>query len=74
MRPSAAPARLALTSAGPFDPNQRLIIQESGDDGAFVYTIVDRTTGQVVTQLACETVLDMRQPDGFVPSVVAATA
>jgi hypothetical protein len=68
-QPAPAPAR---TSAS---PDQRLVIQETGELGVFVYTILDRTSGRVITQLPCETVLDLaRHPDYAAGQVVSTTA
>lgn len=58
----AAPAGRAPT--GRSDANHRLVIEESGEAGFFVYRVVDRSTGQVVTELPCETAPDVKsRPD-----------
>jgi hypothetical protein len=71
---STAFAPALTTGAGPSDPNQRLIIQDSERPGVFVYTLIDRSTGQVLTQLACDTVLDPLEAEGGDDPLVSATA
>ena len=70
-----APAQPGGAPAPSSNPNQRLEIQETGEVGVFVYTVVDRTTGQVLTQLPCATVLNLaRHPDYAAGKVVSTTA
>jgi hypothetical protein len=74
-QPTSGPAQPAPAAAPASNPNQRLVIQETGEVGVFVYTVIDRTTGQVLTQLPCETILDLaRQPDYAAGAVVSTTA
>ena len=71
----AAPAQPGFAPAPSSNPNQRLVIQETGEVGVFVYTVLDWTTGQVVTQLPCETVLNLaRQPEYAAGQIVSTTA
>ena len=44
-----------------YDHEQRLVIQEVGDTGAFVYTVIDRASGQVVAQASREEVARMSE-------------
>src|SRR4051812_25768169 len=46
-------------SAGEAD--LRLIIEEAGDTGQYVYTVVDRRTGKVVSRLPREDILRLRE-------------
>jgi hypothetical protein len=72
---AAASAQTQSTPSAPSNPNQRLVIQETGEVGVFIYTVIDRTTGQVITQLPCETVVDMaRHPDYAAGRIVSTTA
>ncbi len=48
-------------SAPLYDPEQRLVIQEDGDTGALVYTVIDRASGQVVAQASREEVARMSE-------------
>jgi hypothetical protein len=57
-RPAPAPQP---DSAPLYDPEQRLVIQEVGDTGAFVYTVIDRASGQVVAQASREEVSRMSE-------------
>jgi len=44
----------------------RLIIEESGEgEGHYVYTVVDRRTGKVVSRLPREQVLRLREQAGY---------
>ncbi len=47
----------------------RLTIEES-EDGAVVYTIVDRRTGKVVSRLSREDLLRLRQKSGYAAGAV----
>ncbi len=45
-------------------PDLRLIIEETGEEGRYVYTLVDRRTGRVVSRLPREQVLKLKdRPD-----------
>jgi len=43
----------------------RLVIEENGDTGTFVYKTVDRRTGEVVSQIPREDVLKLQQADAY---------
>ncbi|HVY34303.1 MAG TPA: hypothetical protein VG960_07755 [Caulobacteraceae bacterium] len=62
-RPVAAPTDTAPRRPPPVcaDASQRLIIEESGRPGVFVYALVDRATGEVVGRHSCTFVVG---PDG----------
>jgi flagellar protein FlaG len=47
------------------DSGQRLFIQEVGDSGQFVYTVIDRASGQVVARTPREDVARMSQNAGY---------
>jgi uncharacterized FlaG/YvyC family protein len=51
------------------------MIQESGELGVFVYTILDRTTGQVINQIPFKAAVDMaNHPDYAAGKVISTTA
>jgi len=50
--PQQKPAK--ASSAPAADPDQRLVIQKGTEDGLFVYTILDRASGQVMLQIPYE--------------------
>jgi hypothetical protein len=56
--PPSAPAR---EPAPTLDPGQRLVIQEVGGTGNYVYTVIDRASGKVVAQTPREEVARMSQ-------------
>ncbi len=60
-----APRPTPLEAAPPADPEQRLVIQEVGDTGTYVYTVIDRTTGQVVAQASREEVAHMHEQANY---------
>ena len=43
------------------DPGQRLVIQEDGDTGNLIYTVIDRASGQVVAKTSREELARMGQ-------------
>jgi hypothetical protein len=43
----------------------RLVIEETGEPGQFVYTIIDRRTGRIVSRRARDEVLRLREDDGY---------
>jgi hypothetical protein len=46
------------------DADQRLVIREGTEDGLFVYTILDRASGQVMAQIPREEVANLAaRPD-----------
>jgi|SRR4051812_7474637 flagellar protein FlaG len=53
----------ALESAGQAD--LRLIIEEAGDTGQYVYTVVDRRTGKVLSRMPRDEVLRLREQAGY---------
>jgi uncharacterized FlaG/YvyC family protein len=46
-------------SAAQPPPSQRLVIQESGEAGMYVYSILDRATGTVLVQIPREQAVSM---------------
>lgn len=46
------------------DADQRLVIREGLEDGLFIYTIIDRVSGQVMAQIPREDVMKLAaRPD-----------
>ena len=73
--PGASPTEVkpvkAVDSADAADqPDLRLIIEESEEAGSFVYTIVDRRTGKVVSRLSREEVLRLREKSNYAAGAV----
>lgn len=60
--PAATPARDKASQLLAAD--LRLIIEES-DSGHYVYTVVDRRTGEVISQLPREEVLRLKDQPGY---------
>jgi hypothetical protein len=54
IEPERKPAKTIGKPAA--DADQRLVIREGTEDGLFVYTILDRASGQVMLQIAREDV------------------
>lgn len=48
----------------------RLIIEETGEAGEFVYTIVDRRTGRVISRLSREELLRLREKSNYTAGTV----
>ena len=46
-------------------PDLRLIIEDSEEGGGFVYTMVDRRTGKVISRLSREEVLRLREKSNY---------
>ena len=69
-KPALAPARPAEESSA---PDLRLVIEDRGPDGGFVYKTIDRRTGEVVLQLPREEVLRLRDTAGYEAGAVIAT-
>lgn len=67
-QPAGAPSQ-AQTDV----PDLRLVIEDRGPDGGFVYKTIDRRTGEVVLQLPREEVLRMREAAGYEAGSVIAT-
>ena len=51
-------------------PDLRLIIEESEEAGGFVYTIVDRRTGKIVSRLSREELLRLREKSTYAAGAV----
>lgn len=62
--PAPAPALPSLADEQD-QTNLRLVIEEVGNTGSFVYKTVDRRTGEVVMQLPREEVLRMKESDDY---------
>ncbi len=64
-QPPEGPVAAAKATRKPAAPepqsNQRLEIQETEQVGVFVYTVIDRDTGRVLTQIPRETVAQLAQ-------------
>ncbi|HEX8233298.1 MAG TPA: hypothetical protein VF559_08140 [Caulobacteraceae bacterium] len=70
-RPARAPetAAPAMTDAAA-QADLRLIIEEAGEPGRYVYTVVDRSTGQVVSRLPREEVVRLREQSDYAAGAV----
>ena len=51
-------------------PDLRLIIEDSEEEGGVVYTIVDRRTGKVVSRLSRQDVMRLRQTSEYASGAV----
>jgi len=51
------------TSGGANPADLRLIIEEAGTPGNYVYTVVDQRTGQIVSQLPRDELLRLKEHD-----------
>jgi hypothetical protein len=73
-QPRRRPALVSKPQGEPTaDPELRLIIQELGDTGTFVYTVVDRTSGQVVHQTPREEVARMSERTDYAAGLLIKT-
>ena len=77
LRGVAPIARMEIQPVRPVPPadsgdeaDLRLIIEETGEDGEMVYTIVDRRTGRVVSQLSREEVLRLKEKSTYTAGAV----
>ncbi len=69
-KPAPAPVRAQEESLA---PDLRLVIEDRGPNGGFVYKTIDRRTGEVVQQLPREEVLRMHEAAGYEAGAVIAT-
>jgi flagellar protein FlaG len=60
-----APTRRMTEAESAQGADLRLVIEEAGEPGQFIYTIIDRRTGRVVSRRARDEVLRMREDDGY---------
>ena len=60
-----APARRMTEPEASQAADLRLVIEETGEPGQFVYTIIDRRTGRIVSRRARDEVLRLREDDGY---------
>ncbi len=51
----------------------RLVIEQDGQTGGFVYKTLDRATGEVVSQFPREEVLRLRESPGYVAGALIQT-
>ncbi len=66
--PPPAPASSSSSSSGSAPSNessQRLVISEGAQTGVYVYTILDRTTGEVLVQIPREEVVRISSRPGY---------
>jgi len=59
------PARPAETAQATDHADLRLIIEEADEPGRYVYTIVDRRSGRIISQLPREEVLRLREQSDY---------
>jgi len=65
-QPGRRPALAPEPDAEPApNPEQRLVIQEVGNTGTFVYKVIDRASGQVVAETTREEVARMSEKAGY---------
>lgn len=55
------------------EPDLRLVIEEAGESGGFVYKTIDRRSGEVILQLPREEVLRLRDAEAYEAGAVIAT-
>ncbi len=67
---AAKPTPLATSSEVPGQPDLRLMIEESEEEGGYVYTIVDRRTGKVVRRLSRAEVLKLKEKSNYAAGAV----
>jgi len=60
-----APSRRTTETEPAQAADLRLVIEEGGEPGQFVYTIIDRRTGRIVSRRARDEILKMREDDGY---------
>ncbi|HUO23150.1 MAG TPA: hypothetical protein VMU59_11595 [Caulobacteraceae bacterium] len=77
--PAAAPSSVTTppkTSPAPAanpTPDQRLLIQETGELGVLVYTVVDRASGTVINQIPYKQVEELGAQDKYASGQVIST-
>ena len=59
------PAKPATPAPAADHADLRLIIEEADEPGRYVYTIVDRRSGRIISQLPREEVLQLRQQSDY---------
>jgi flagellar protein FlaG len=70
-----APSDAATTARRPVDPAQdeadlRLVIEEGGAAGSYIYKTVNRLTGEVVSQFPQEKLLQLRDDAEYAAGLV----
>ncbi len=63
--PEIKPVAPVSATDAPGDADLRLIIEETDEQGQYVYTIVDRRTGRVVSRLPRDEVLRLREKSDY---------
>jgi len=72
--PKPAPASSSASASTPSnESSQRLVISEGAETGVYVYTILDRTTGQVLVQIPREEVVRISSRPGYAAGQVIST-
>ena len=59
------PVKTAVAPEEAGQADVRLIIEEAGEPGRYVYTIVDRRSGRVISQLPRDEVLKLREQSDY---------
>ncbi len=59
------PVKTAAPAEAADHADERLIIEEAGEPGRYVYTIVDRRSGRIISQLPREEVLKLREHSDY---------
>ena len=71
LAPEVRPAKPVGSQEPADQPDLRLIIEESEEEaGGFVYIIVDRRTGRIVSRLSREEVLRLREKSNYAAGAV----
>lgn len=72
--PAAAASPSSASGSAPSnESSQRLVISEGAQTGVYVYTILDRTTGQVLVQIPREEVVRISSRPGYAAGQVINT-
>jgi uncharacterized FlaG/YvyC family protein len=60
-----APVRKAAESEATQEADLRLVIEDGPEPGQYIYTIIDRRTGRVVSRRARDEVLRLREDQSY---------
>lgn len=64
-QPDVKPVKPISALAADDQADLRLIIEEAGETGQYVYTVVDRRTGKVISRLPRDEILRLREQAGY---------
>ena len=60
-----APVRRTTESEATQEADLRLVIEEGAEPGQYIYTIIDRRTGRIVSRRARDEVLRLREDQSY---------